>query len=106
MFWCLCLCDIMKVSLMVFLRHPLRTVSSQLFFVSLEGSLVPVLGLKVELYLAHFAGSKEETFFDSQAWLESDCEDDYFSVNGGKNTNALSHLSCKHGSQKHISCLG
>ncbi|XP_059452416.1 uncharacterized protein At3g27210-like [Corylus avellana] len=27
-------------------------------------------------------GSKEETFFDSQAWLESDCEDDYFSVNG------------------------
>ncbi|CAI9111555.1 OLC1v1011806C1 [Oldenlandia corymbosa var. corymbosa] len=27
-------------------------------------------------------GSKEETFFDSQAWLESDCEDDFFSVNG------------------------
>jgi len=27
-------------------------------------------------------GSKEETFFDSQAWLESDCEDDYYSVNG------------------------
>lgn len=53
--------------------------------------------LKVELYLAYFAGSTEETFFDSQAWLESDCEDDYFSVNGGKNTNALSHFSCKHG---------
>ncbi|KAJ4961563.1 hypothetical protein NE237_021473 [Protea cynaroides] len=27
-------------------------------------------------------GSKEENFFDSQAWLESDCEDDFFSVNG------------------------
>ncbi|KAK8485276.1 hypothetical protein V6N13_123456 [Hibiscus sabdariffa] len=38
---------------------------------------------------SHFApysfrdfGSKEETFFDSQAYLESDCEDDFFSVNG------------------------
>ncbi|PIN09792.1 hypothetical protein CDL12_17620 [Handroanthus impetiginosus] len=28
------------------------------------------------------AGSKDEAFFDSQPWLESDCEDDYFSVNG------------------------
>ncbi|KAG2714838.1 hypothetical protein I3843_03G050000 [Carya illinoinensis] len=27
-------------------------------------------------------GSKEETFFDSQAWLDSDCDDDFFSVNG------------------------
>lgn len=27
-------------------------------------------------------GSKEETFFDSQAWLDSDCEDDFLSVNG------------------------
>lgn len=33
---------------------------------------------------AYFVGSKEETFFDSQPWLESDCEDDFFSVNGGK----------------------
>ncbi|KAI3500972.1 hypothetical protein L1887_36801 [Cichorium endivia] len=27
-------------------------------------------------------GSKEETFFDTQAWLESDCDDDFMSVNG------------------------
>ncbi|XVE84140.1 hypothetical protein DITRI_Ditri16bG0145800 [Diplodiscus trichospermus] len=27
-------------------------------------------------------GSKDETFFDSRAWLDSDCEDDFFSVNG------------------------
>jgi len=27
-------------------------------------------------------GSKEETFFDSQAWLDSDCDDDFLSVNG------------------------
>ncbi|KAL8049230.1 hypothetical protein ABFX02_06G008100 [Erythranthe guttata] len=28
------------------------------------------------------AGSKDEAFFDSQPWLESDCEDDFVSVNG------------------------
>lgn len=27
-------------------------------------------------------GSKEETFFESRPWLDSDCEDDFFSVNG------------------------
>ncbi|WOG93504.1 hypothetical protein DCAR_0312789 [Daucus carota subsp. sativus] len=27
-------------------------------------------------------GSKEEAFFDSQAWLDSDCDDDFLSVNG------------------------
>lgn len=27
-------------------------------------------------------GSKEENFFDSQAWLDSDCDDDFLSVNG------------------------
>ncbi|KAL1539845.1 hypothetical protein AAHA92_24278 [Salvia divinorum] len=27
-------------------------------------------------------GSKDEAFFDSQPWLESDCEDDFMSVNG------------------------
>ncbi|XAR51989.1 hypothetical protein NMG60_11006811 [Bertholletia excelsa] len=30
----------------------------------------------------HDLSSKEETFFDSQPWVESDCEDDFFSVNG------------------------
>lgn len=40
---------------------------------------------------AYFAGSKDETFFDSQPWLESDCEDDFFSVNGGKK---LFELTC------------
>ncbi|KAL7261325.1 hypothetical protein ACSBR1_006885 [Camellia fascicularis] len=30
-------------------------------------------------------GSKEEKFFDSQLWLESDSED-FFSINGGKIT--------------------
>jgi len=32
------------------------------------------------------AGNKEEMFFDSRAWLDSDCEDDFFSVNGGQIT--------------------
>jgi len=27
-------------------------------------------------------GSKEETFFDSKPWIDSDCEDDFYSVNG------------------------
>ncbi|XP_058093261.1 uncharacterized protein At3g27210-like [Magnolia sinica] len=27
-------------------------------------------------------GSKEETFFDTRAWLDSDCEDDFYSING------------------------
>ncbi|KAE8735938.1 Myzus persicae-induced lipase 1 isoform 1 [Hibiscus syriacus] len=27
-------------------------------------------------------GSKDETFFDSRAYLDSDCDDDFFSVNG------------------------
>ncbi|KAG6410169.1 hypothetical protein SASPL_128220 [Salvia splendens] len=27
-------------------------------------------------------GSKDDAFFDSQPWLESDCEDDFLSVNG------------------------
>ncbi|XP_073117228.1 uncharacterized protein At3g27210-like [Elaeis guineensis] len=27
-------------------------------------------------------GSKEEIFFDSRPWLDSDCEDDFYSVNG------------------------
>lgn len=30
-----------------------------------------------------YTGNKEETFFDSNPWLDSDCED-YLSVNGGE----------------------
>lgn len=30
------------------------------------------------------AGSNDEVFFDSQAWLDSDYEDEFMSVNGGK----------------------
>ncbi|CAD5178861.1 uncharacterized protein At3g27210-like isoform X1 [Musa acuminata AAA Group] len=32
-------------------------------------------------------GSKEETFFDSQGWLDSDSEDDFVSVNGDSTPN-------------------
>ncbi|CAL5371654.1 unnamed protein product [Camellia sinensis] len=46
------------------------------------------------------AGSKEEAFFDSQPWLESDCDDDFFSVNGD--------LTPSHGSTPvhHSFCAG
>jgi len=30
----------------------------------------------------HDSGSKDEMFFESQGWLESDCDDDFHSVNG------------------------
>ncbi|KAK1404375.1 Triacylglycerol lipase 2-like [Heracleum sosnowskyi] len=43
------------------------------------------LGLKLQPDPSHNFpdfGSKEETFFDSQAWLDSDCDDDFMSVNG------------------------
>uniref|UniRef100_A0A453GC11 Uncharacterized protein n=1 Tax=Aegilops tauschii subsp. strangulata TaxID=200361 RepID=A0A453GC11_AEGTS len=29
------------------------------------------------------SGSKDEMFFESQPWLDSDCEDDFYSINGG-----------------------
>ncbi|OEL30241.1 hypothetical protein BAE44_0008741 [Dichanthelium oligosanthes] len=29
-----------------------------------------------------FGSSKDETFFEATPWLESDCEDDFYSVNG------------------------
>ncbi|XP_042463716.1 uncharacterized protein At3g27210-like [Zingiber officinale] len=34
--------------------------------------------------------SKEEAFFDSQGWLDSDCEDDFVSVNGDLTPSRLS----------------
>ncbi|KAL2505347.1 hypothetical protein Adt_20993 [Abeliophyllum distichum] len=34
------------------------------------------------IYSACDFGGEEDTFFDSQPWLESDCEDDFSSVNG------------------------
>ncbi|XP_044465059.1 uncharacterized protein At3g27210-like [Mangifera indica] len=36
-------------------------------------------------------GSKEETFFDSRAWLDSDCEDDFYSVKGDSCGNTPVH---------------
>lgn len=48
---------------------------------------------KVNNSICLLAGSKEEAFFDSKPWLDSDCEDDFYSVNGGKNLiDALSHF--------------
>lgn len=41
--------------------------------------------LELNIYALCHSGSKDEAFFDSQPWLESDCEDDFYSVNGGKN---------------------
>lgn len=41
-----------------------------------------MLNFSIEVHL-FIVGIKEEVFFDSQAWLESDCED-FFSFNGGK----------------------
>ena len=38
--------------------------------------------IEVHLFF-FFVGSKEEVFFDSQPWLESDCED-FFSISAGK----------------------
>ncbi|XP_068664466.1 uncharacterized protein At3g27210-like [Aristolochia californica] len=35
-------------------------------------------------------GSKEEAFFDTTAWLDSDCEDDFLSVNGEFTTSSSS----------------
>lgn len=41
------------------------------------------LGLKPQQsYPSRDFGSKEDNFFDSQAWLDSDCDDDFLSVNG------------------------
>jgi len=46
-----------------------------------EMSAVKVVGSSFSLKSSQF-GSKDETFFDSRAWLDSDCDDDFFSVNG------------------------
>ncbi|KAK7301872.1 hypothetical protein RJT34_12748 [Clitoria ternatea] len=36
--------------------------------------------------LAIIYGSKEEAFFDLKGWLDTNCEDDFYSVKGGKDT--------------------
>ncbi|XP_011651566.1 uncharacterized protein At3g27210 isoform X1 [Cucumis sativus] len=41
----------------------------------------PTVFLKSQTSPSHL-GSKDEAFFDSRGWLDSDCEDDFYSVNG------------------------
>lgn len=45
--------------------------------------------LIIHTYMFLLTGSKEEAFFDSKPWIDSDCEDDFYSVNGGKHLNFL-----------------
>lgn len=54
----------------------------QLCYSNLIASSSAFLTVEVGACSLYFAGSKEETFFDSRAWLDSDCEDDFYSVNG------------------------
>lgn len=56
----------------------------QLCYSNLIASSSAFLTVEVGACSLYFTGSKEETFFDSRAWLDSDCEDDFYSVNGGK----------------------
>lgn len=54
----------------------------QLCYSNLIASPSVLLAVEVDACSLYLAGSKEETFFDSRAWLDSDCEDDFYSVNG------------------------
>lgn len=38
--------------------------------------------VKPKSFSIPITGSKDETFFDSNVWLDSDCDDDFLSVNG------------------------
>ncbi|KAK9741994.1 hypothetical protein RND81_03G142000 [Saponaria officinalis] len=53
-------------------------VDSPLFSHALNSRVSPFNSLSS--YRSH--GSRDETFYDTQGWLESDCEDDFYSVNG------------------------
>ncbi|XP_061356288.1 uncharacterized protein At3g27210-like isoform X2 [Gastrolobium bilobum] len=44
--------------------------------------LLDDLALKSHTFTVTDYGSKEEAFFDSKNWLDSDCEDDFYSVKG------------------------
>lgn len=37
-------------------------------------------------------GSKDELFFEARPWLDSDSEDDFYSVRGGKNSELDTHV--------------
>lgn len=57
----------------------------------------------IRQYVLNVIGSKEEIFFDSNAWLDSDSEDDFFSVNGG--TSCLDYTICSYFQTSVNSCI-
>ncbi|CAO2816419.1 unnamed protein product [Amaranthus hypochondriacus] len=56
-------------------------------YVPVDPPIIPVSKSRVSPFnsvssLRSIGGSKDEAFFDTQGWLDSDCDDDFYSVNG------------------------